>query len=85
MHIGIAGTGRMGTVIARRLIGLGHRVSVWNRTPAGAHAAVEAGAAQAATPADLARSVDAVISILSDGAALEAVYGGVVGPNSTEG
>ncbi len=76
MHIGIAGTGRMGTVIARRLIGLGHRVSVWNRTPAGAHAAVEAGAAQAATPADLARSVDAVISILSDGAALEAVYGG---------
>jgi hypothetical protein len=36
MKIGIAGTGRMGTAIAKRLAGLGHRVVVWNRTPAGA-------------------------------------------------
>src|SRR5260221_26349 len=32
MKIGIAGTGRMGTAIARRLIGSGHEVRVWNRT-----------------------------------------------------
>ncbi len=79
MHIGIAGTGRMGTAIACRLLGLGHRVSVWNRSPAGARVAIEAGAQQAATPADLARAADVVISILADGTALAAVYGGAVG------
>ena len=31
--IGIAGTGRMGTAFARRLIETGHQVAVWNRTP----------------------------------------------------
>ena len=41
MHIGIAGTGKMGSAIARRLLGLGHPVAVWNRTPAGARAVVE--------------------------------------------
>ena len=79
MHIGIAGTGRMGTAIACRLLGLGHRVSVWNRSAAGARDAVEAGARQVATPADLVREVEAVISILADGAAVEAVYGGAAG------
>ncbi len=76
MHIGIAGTGRMGTVIARRLVGLGHQVTVWNRTAAGAQAAVEAGAAQAATPAALAQSVEVMVSLLTDAAAIEAVYAG---------
>ena len=79
MHIGIAGTGKMGTAIARRLLGLGHRVSVWNRSPAGARAAVEAGANLAATPKDLAQSVETVISILTDAQALAAVYGGEAG------
>ncbi len=79
MHIGIAGTGRMGTAIACRLVSLGHQVSVWNRSPAGASAAVEAGAQQVATPADLAHAADVVISILADGNALEAVYGGAAG------
>ncbi|MBL8385261.1 MAG: NAD(P)-dependent oxidoreductase [Burkholderiales bacterium] len=76
MNIGIAGTGRMGTAIARRLLGLGHRVTVWNRTPAGARAAQEAGAAVAATPAALARATDLVISIVADAAALQAVHAG---------
>ncbi len=35
-----------------------------------------AGARQAASPADLARDADAVITILTDAAAIEAVYGG---------
>ncbi len=42
--IGIAGTGRMGTAFARRLIETGHEVRVWNRSPARAQAAVAAGA-----------------------------------------
>jgi 3-hydroxyisobutyrate dehydrogenase-like beta-hydroxyacid dehydrogenase len=32
MKIGIAGTGRMGTAIALRLLDKGHEVTVWNRT-----------------------------------------------------
>lgn len=76
MHVGIAGTGKMGTVIGKRLLGLGHRVSVWNRTPAGAAAVVAAGASQAATAKALAHSTDMVISLLADAAAVEAVYGG---------
>ena len=32
MKIGIAGTGRMGSAIAQRLLGVGHEVTVWNRT-----------------------------------------------------
>jgi hypothetical protein len=32
MKIGIAGTGRMGSAIAQRLIECGHAVTVWNRT-----------------------------------------------------
>ncbi len=34
MRIGIAGTGKMGSVIATRLASLGHEVTVWNRTRA---------------------------------------------------
>jgi 3-hydroxyisobutyrate dehydrogenase len=79
MHVGIAGTGRMGTAIAKRLIGLGHAVTVWNRTSATADAAVAAGAARAASPAALAGAVDILITILTDAAAVEAVYAGPQG------
>src|SRR5256885_806916 len=41
MKIGIAGTGRMGTAIAQRLLELGHEVRVWNRTFDKAHDARE--------------------------------------------
>lgn len=42
--IGIAGTGRMGTAFARRLMETGHRVKVWNRSPANMAGALAAGA-----------------------------------------
>lgn len=79
MHIGIAGTGRMGTVMAKRLLGLGHQVSVWNRTPAGTAGAVAAGAQALQTARALAQAAPVVISIVSDAAALEAVYAGAEG------
>ena len=79
MHIGIAGTGRMGTAIAKRLLGLGHEVSVWNRTPAGTAEAVAAGAQALPSARALAQSAPVVISIVSDAAALEAVYTGADG------
>ena len=74
MNIGIAGTGRMGSAIATRLIGLGHKLTVWNRTPEKTKAAVDAGATPAATPAELATAVDVIITILTNAAAIDAVY-----------
>jgi 3-hydroxyisobutyrate dehydrogenase len=76
MNIGIAGTGRMGSAIATRLIGLGHTVTVWNRTAGKTKAAVDAGATVAATPAELAAQSDTIVTILTNAAAIDAVYYG---------
>jgi 3-hydroxyisobutyrate dehydrogenase len=76
MNIGIAGTGRMGSAIAARLLGLGHTLTVWNRTPEKARSAVAAGATAAATPAELATRADVIITILTNAAAIDAVYYG---------
>ena len=76
MNIGIAGTGRMGSAIATRLIGLGHTVMVWNRTAGKTQAAVDAGASVAATPAELAAQSDTIVTILTNAAAIDAVYYG---------
>jgi 3-hydroxyisobutyrate dehydrogenase len=76
MNIGIAGTGRMGTAIAQRLIECGYAVTVWNRTPEKRKAAQAAGAGLAASAADLATGCEAVISILTNAAAIDSVYRG---------
>jgi 3-hydroxyisobutyrate dehydrogenase len=74
MHVGIAGLGLMGSAMARRLIDVGHRVSVWNRSPEKAVPLAQAGATVAATPSALASEVETVITILTDAAAITAVY-----------
>jgi 3-hydroxyisobutyrate dehydrogenase len=79
MQIGIAGVGKMGAAIAQRLMEVGHKVTVWNRTADKLRPVANAGAAVAATPAELARNVQAIITILTDAAAIEAVYGGAAG------
>jgi 3-hydroxyisobutyrate dehydrogenase len=76
MRIGIAGTGRMGAAIATRLLGLGHEIAVWNRTAAKTGPLAAAGAQVAATPEALAARAEAVITILTDAAAIEAAYRG---------
>src|SRR6202171_3633331 len=73
MKIGIVGTGRMGTAIARRLLELGHQVKVWNRTRDHAQEACEAGAKWVPTLAELVNDSEGVISFLFDNAALERV------------
>jgi len=77
MRIGVAGTGKMGAAIAARLIEVGHEVAVWNRTPEKAKAI--AGAAAVATPAELVQRCEAIITILTDAAAIDAVYKGPSG------
>ncbi len=74
MKLGVAGIGKMGAAVAARLIEVGHDVTVWNRTPEKAKAV--AGASVAASPAELAQTSEAVLSILTDAAALDAVYNG---------
>jgi len=74
MKIGIAGTGRMGTAIALRLLELDHEITVWNRTPEKTAVAAAAGAAVAATPAALASASDRIITIQTNATAMEAVY-----------
>jgi 3-hydroxyisobutyrate dehydrogenase len=74
MKLGVAGIGKMGAAVAARLIEVGHDVTVWNRTPEKAKAI--AGASVAASPAELAQKSEAVLSILTDAAALDAVYNG---------
>jgi 3-hydroxyisobutyrate dehydrogenase len=77
MKVGIAGIGKMGAAIAARLIEAGHDVTVWNRTPEKAKAVT--GAKIAASPTELAQNSEVVISILTDAAALNAVYNGPTG------
>ena len=79
MHIGIAGAGKMGSAIAKRLLALKHEVTVWNRTPGRAQPLIDIGAGWAESPRELAAVADTVISMLTDEQALEQVYFGPQG------
>jgi 3-hydroxyisobutyrate dehydrogenase len=79
MQIGIAGTGKMGSAIAKRLLSLKHQVTVWNRSPERAKPVLEMGAVWAESPRQLSGSVDMVITMLTDEQALDQVYFGPQG------
>ncbi|WP_433354819.1 NAD(P)-binding domain-containing protein [Microtetraspora malaysiensis] len=66
--IAFLGLGRMGALMARRLVDAGHQVTVWNRT----HKEIS-GAAVAATPAEAVAGADLVITMLADPDAVDAV------------
>ncbi len=76
MKIGVAGLGAMGAAIAARLIEVGHEVTVWNRTVEKAKPLAEVGANVAGSPAEVAAVSEAVITILTDGKAIDDVYNG---------
>lgn len=82
MKIGLVGTGRMGSAMAVRLIGCGQEITVWNRTVEKTKALAAAGAKVAATPAQLAAAAEMIITILTDAAAIDAVY---LGPDGLLG
>ena len=79
MKVGVAGLGRMGSAIAKRLIDVGHEVVVWNRSPDKAASLSTAGAAVAGTPGELAGRADTIITILTDADAIAGVYEGPSG------
>jgi 3-hydroxyisobutyrate dehydrogenase len=66
MHVGIAGTGKMGSAIASNLLARGYPVSVWNRDRAPTVELVAAGAVRCDDVASLVESVDTVITMLWD-------------------
>lgn len=72
MNIGFIGLGKMGRAIAGRLLGNGHRVLVWNRSPEPVAALVAKGAQAAAKPSDVTRS-DFLVSMLANDAAVRSV------------
>jgi len=79
MQVGVAGLGRMGAAIAARLIETGNAVTVWNRSGDKCAPLVAAGAGVAANPAALVDASEAILSIVTDAAAIDAIYGGPSG------
>ena len=75
----------MGAPIARNLLRAGMHVRVWNRTPAKAEKLAADGVLGATSPAAAAADVDVLITMLTDGAAVEQVMTGPDGALSTIG
>jgi 3-hydroxyisobutyrate dehydrogenase-like beta-hydroxyacid dehydrogenase len=72
MEIGFIGLGNMGRGMAANLLKAGHRVSVYNRSPAKAEALVREGAIEARNVAE-ASTGEVVFTMLSDDEAVEDV------------
>jgi 3-hydroxyisobutyrate dehydrogenase len=66
----------MGSSIAQRLMAVGHEVGVWNRDTTKTKPLTEAGAKLFASPAELVSGCEAVVVMLLNDAATEAVYRG---------
>ena len=75
-NIGFIGLGLMGRPMSRNLLKAGHRLTVWNRTPARAEELVAAGAVLGKTPREVASASEVLITIVSDPPALESVLWG---------
>jgi len=73
-QIAFNGLGTMGAGMAKRLLGAGFGVTVYNRTPGAAERLRDAGARVAATPAEAARDAAAVITMVSDDRASREVW-----------
>ena len=69
MKIGFIGLGRMGSAMAKNLVMFGHDVTVFNRSPGRSRALVQLGAHAATDIAGACRG-DAVVTMLSDDAAV---------------
>ena len=73
-RIAFMGLGQMGLGMAGRLLGAGHQLNVYNRTPAKAATLVERGARLCANPAEACREAEAVVSMVADDAASREVW-----------
>ena len=74
--IGFIGLGVMGLPMAHNVLGAGYELVVHTRTPAGARSLEAAGAVVASSPAEVAKVVDVVITMLPDTPDVEQVAEG---------
>ena len=72
--VAFIGLGRMGHGMAGRYLDAGFTVAVWNRSKAKAEDLIARGARWAASPADAADGADAVVTMVADDAASNAVW-----------
>ena len=79
MKIGFIGLGIMGRPMALNLIKGGHQLTVWARRAESMQPLLDAGASAAASPAEVARGVDVVISMVADAPDVEQVMLGETG------
>lgn len=79
MKVAFCGLGKMGVPMAARLVGAGHAVTVWNRTPGRAAELLEQGAAEAGSPGEAAAGAEVVVTMLADPAAVDAVVADLAG------
>ncbi len=74
MRVAFVGTGIMGAPMARNLVAADHEVRVWNRSR---EKAEDLGAGVADSPAEATAGAEVVVTMLSDGPAVESVMDGV--------
>lgn len=75
--VGLLGVGRMGAAMGHALATAGFEVVAWNRTRAAAERLVaEIGGRVVDRPRDVADAATVAVSMLADGAAVDAVYAG---------
>ena len=75
-RVGFCGLGTMGAPMAANVAADGFPLTVWNRTPGRATAALAAGAVEVSDPADVAGASDIVVVCVSDTPDVEAVLFG---------
>lgn len=73
MKIAILGAGHMGSAMAARLMETGHHVAVWDRSRAASNGLVREGISAAADVASAAAGASVVITMLTNGEAVNAV------------
>jgi 3-hydroxyisobutyrate dehydrogenase-like beta-hydroxyacid dehydrogenase len=79
VKLGFIGSGNMGRRIAQRLLGHGYRLSVYDRNPLKAETVAAQGGIVATSIQELARTVDVVLSCLTNDEAVRSVYTGAEG------
>jgi 3-hydroxyisobutyrate dehydrogenase-like beta-hydroxyacid dehydrogenase len=74
--IAFIGIGLMGLPMAKHLLAAGHQLVAWNRTATKAAALTDRGGVVAETPDQAVHEADFIITMLSDGAAVDAILAG---------
>ncbi len=85
MKVGFIGLGIMGRPMALNLLKGGHEVVVWARRAESMQPLLDAGARGAGSPAEVARAVEVVISMVADAPDVEQVMLGENGVSSAAG